>query len=103
MKRSSLFAAALALAGAFAAPAHAAPTSGFAVAPSSDPAIEKAAYRRCWHHRGKTVCRYYRNYGYAPYYDDGYYGGPAFGLYFGGGGWGGGRGHGGGHHGGHHR
>jgi len=53
-------------------------------------AVDQVNYRhrRCWRHHGHLHCRY-RSYGYAPYYDDGYYSygfGPSVGLYFGGGG-----------------
>jgi hypothetical protein len=96
--------------GSLAIPAVAAPTVGvdLKATAAETSAVDHVNYRRCWRHHGRLVCRYarrhYRNYAYAPYYDDGYYGygyGPGIGLYLGGGGrgWGGGRG---GHWGGHH-
>jgi len=99
----SLFALSLIASLGAVAPATATPLSGIQnAAPAAEPAVEKAAYRRCWWHHGHRHCRWvatrYYDYG---YYDDypGYYGyGPSVGLYFGGGGWGG---HRGGWHGGH--
>ena len=106
--RSQLLAAAGALCISFAVPAGAAPLvdAGVkAIATETSP-VDSVAYRRCWWRHGYRHCRYvdryYRSYGYAPYYyDDGYYGygyGPSIGLSFGG--WGGGH-H--GHFGGHRR
>jgi hypothetical protein len=109
-----------ALAGAgMAAPASAAPLSGVqGGVPEAAPAVEKAAYRRCWWHHGHRHCRWvatrYYDYGYYDDYPYGYgYGyGPSVGFFFGGGGgghrhggWHGGGGHfgHGGGHGGHHR
>ena len=78
-------------------PASAAPAVGGLKTTAAETAVvDHVNYRRCWRRHGHLVCR---RYGYAPYYDDGYYGygyGPGIGLYFGGGGrgWGGGhRGH----------
>src|SRR4051812_24716126 len=90
-------------------PATAAPTMGVELKTTAaeNSSIANVNYRRCWRgYDGLRRCRYvrhyYRSYGYAPYYDDGYYGygygyGPSVGLYFGGGGFGGHRGHWGGH------
>jgi hypothetical protein len=87
-------------------PASAAPTVGEALKTTAtqNSAVDNVHYGRCWRgYDGLRRCRYvrrYRSYGYAPYYDDGYYGygyGPSVGLYFGGGGFGGHRGHWGGH------
>jgi hypothetical protein len=82
----------------FALPAAAAPSVGadLKTAASENSTVDQVYYRtrHCWRHHGHLHCRYHR-YGYAPYYDDGYYGygfGPSIGLSFGGGG----------HHGGHH-
>ena len=94
-------------------PASAAPSVGsqLKTTAAENSAVDNVDYRRCW--RGydgfrpcRYVRRYYRSYGYAPYYDDGYYGygyGPSVGLYFGGGGFGGGFGGHRGHWGGHRR
>jgi hypothetical protein len=81
--------------GAFTSGATATPLSGagseLKTAPA--PALEKAAYRRCWWRDGHRVCRWVGNYYYDDgYYDDGYYGygpyigfGPSIGFGFGGG------------------
>jgi hypothetical protein len=92
------------LLGALSVPANAAPAIGtdLKAAAGETSAVDRAAYRRCWRHRGHLHCRHVvRSYRYAPYdYDDGYYDygyGPSIGLSFGGGGFRGG------HRGGHHR
>jgi hypothetical protein len=76
--------------GSLALPAAAAPAVGtdLKTATTESSSFDRVNYRRCWRHNGHLHCRY-RRYGYAPYYDDGYYGygyGPSVGLYFGGGG-----------------
>src|SRR5437868_1332334 len=79
-------------------PASAAPIVGaeLRTTAAENSAVDNVNYRRCWRgYDGLRRCRYVR-YGYAPYYDDGYYGygyGPSVGLYFGGGRFGGHRGH----------
>jgi hypothetical protein len=102
MMKSLLLAGAGALMlGSLAIPASAAPAvGGLKTTAAETSAVDTVHYRRCWHRHGHLVCRRGYRYGYAPYYDDGYYYGPGVGLYFGGGGgrWGGGhRGHFGGH------
>ena len=69
-------------------PASASPLSGAAKLNKSTSVVEKAAYRRCWWHRGHRHCRWV---GYSNYYDDypydyGYSYGPGIGFFFGGGG-----------------
>jgi hypothetical protein len=104
MMKSLLLAGAGALMlGSLAIPASAAPAvGGLKTTAAETSAVDHVNYRRCWHRHGHLVCRRGYRDGYAPYYDDGYYGygyGPSVGLYFGGGGrgWGGHRGHFGGH------
>jgi hypothetical protein len=70
---------------------QAAPISGASELKPSTNAVEKAAYRRCWWHRGHRHCRWFHS---AYYDDDYYYGGypygysygPSVGFFFGGGG-----------------
>jgi hypothetical protein len=90
--------------GAFTWSAAATPLSGAGseLRTATAPAVEKAAYRRCWWRDGVRVCRWVGDY----YYDDGYYDDGYYGPYFGFGpgigfGFGGGRFHGGHFHGGH--
>lgn len=105
MKSLLLAGAGALMLGSLAIPASAAPAvGGLKTTAAETSAVDHVNYRRCWHRHGHLVCRRGYRYGYAPYYDDGYYGygyGPGVGLYFGGGGggrgWGGHRGHFGGH------
>ena len=107
MMKSLLLAGAGALMfGSLAIPASAAPAvGGLQTTAAETSAVDQVNYRRCWHRHGHLVCRRGYRYGYAPYYDDDYYGygygGPSLGLFFGGGGhrghFGGHRGHFGGH------
>jgi hypothetical protein len=91
--------------GAFTSGAVASPLSGAGSelkTAITAPAVEKAAYRRCWWRHGYRVCRWVGGYYDDGYYDDGYYGygpyigfGPGIGFGFGGGHFHGGHFHGG--------
>jgi hypothetical protein len=102
MKSLLLAGAGALLLGSLAIPASAAPAVGGFKTGAETSAVDHVNYRRCWHRHGHLVCRrgYGYRYGYAPYYDDDYYGygyGPSIGLSFGGGGHHRGHGHFGGH------
>jgi len=104
IRRLFIAAAISAVTGAFTTGASATPLSsgtGSELKSATAPAVEKAAYRRCWWRDGYRVCRWIGDHYYDDgYYDDGYYGpyfgfGPGIGFGFGGGH--GGHFHGGGH------
>ena len=88
MKSLLLAGAGALMLGSLAIPASAAPAvGGLKTTAAETSAVDRVNYRRCWHRHGHLVCRRGYRYGYAPYYDDGYYGygyGPGVGLYFGG-------------------
>src|SRR5215831_8244470 len=103
IRRHFIAAAIAAVTGASASGASATPLAGAGseLKSATAPAVEKAAYRRCWWRDGYRVCRWIGDHYYDDgYYDDGYYGpyfgfGPGIGFGFGGGH--GGHFHGGGH------